>query len=170
MEFTPDRSSAGRSFQPYSSQSWASGSNQWGASRASWDLAWQFQEWHRVQTSDLGSQPEGVVTVREGLSPDTVTYSADESSLGEEDPVVNDHVPAIAPCQLPLVPLPHGVVDAAVQTDICMPTMANKDTQYPEFKSPPANPKRSTCSLVNIPLKSPPVHLRPSPRESQIVR
>ena len=36
-------------------------------------------------------------------------------------------------------------------------------------KSPPANPKRSTCWLVKIPLKSPPVHLRLSPPESQIV-
>ena len=168
-EFTPDRVSAGGSVQPYSSQSWASGSNQWGASRASWDLAWQPHEWHSEQTSGPGSQPEGVVTVREGLSLDTVTFSAVESSLREEELVENDYVSAAAPSQLPSGPLPNGVVDAAVQTDICMPTMANKDTQYPEFKSPPANPKRSTCSLVNIPLKSPPVHLRLSPQESQIV-
>ena len=156
VESTPDRSSAGGSFQPYSSQSWASGSNQWGASRASWDLAWQPHEWHSEQTSGPGSQPEGVVTVREGLSLDTVTFSAVESSLREEELVENDYVSAAAPSQLPSGPLPHGVVDAAVQTDMCMPTKANKDTQYPEFKSPPANPKRSTCSLVNIPLKSPP--------------
>ena len=104
VESTPDRSSAGRSFQPYSSQSWASGSNQWGASRASWNQAWQPHEWHSEQTSGPGSQPEGVVTVREGLSLDTVTFSAVESSLREEELVENDYVSAAAPSQLPSGP------------------------------------------------------------------
>ena len=141
VESTLDRSSAGGSFQPYSSQSWASGSNQWGASRASWDLAWQPHEWHSEQTSGPGSQPEGVVTVREGLSLDTVTFSAVESSLREEELVENEYVFAAAPSQLPSGPLPNGVVDAVVQTDICMPTMVNKDTQYPEVKKPTCKPQ-----------------------------
>ena len=110
-----------------------------------------------------------MVTVREGLALDTATYSANVSSLGEEDPMGSVLDLAVASPLLPSVsiPLSTEVVDAAAQTDICMFNVINKDTQYPECKSPPANPKRSICSLVNVPLKSPPAHLRLNLQEKQ---
>ena len=153
--------------QSRTNHGWASGSNQWSSRHDTWAATWGQHEWShgQDQCSEGQHRWEGTGQSSHLLDAVDVLVVSGTNSIEDEDgsvacpqdscPVSAAQPPSSSPCQA-------SVADVAIQTDLSFFLAANKDTQYPEYNTPPAMPASSLCPLVSIPLKSPLLSCNPS--------